>query len=99
MLPLSSARTHQTELPIEAGIPKSWNALVPIVSEAHFDTVCSFLLQHRPKEPVSASGYDTGTYHVTGGPERPEYGSRPRVGLTNRDFEDPGACLCRYTTY
>ena len=73
------------------------DATVPVVSEAHFDTVCSFLPQHGPEEPVSTSGCGTGTYYVTGGPERPKYGSRPMAGLISQDFRDLGACLRHYT--
>ena len=99
MLPLSLVWTHHTEFPIEAGISELWDAIVPVVSEAHFNTVCSFLPQHEPEEPVSASRCGTRTYHVINGLERPKYGSRLRTGFTGLDFRDPGASLCCYTTY
>ena len=97
MLPLSSTWAPETGLPTEVEVSELWDATVLVVSEAHSNIVRSFSPQHEPKEPVSALGCGTCTYHVTDGPEKPEYGSRLRVGLTGRDFGDPRACLRRYT--
>ena len=43
-------------------------------------------------------GCCTSAFCFTDRPERPENGSKPGTGLLGRDFGDPRACLCHYTT-
>ena len=74
MLPLSAAWTHETGLPLETGIPGFWDITVPVISRIGEDTVRSSIARYRPERPVSVSRSYTGTPHVTGRPERPEYG-------------------------
>ena len=74
MLPLSAAWTHETGLPPETGFPGFWDSIVPNSSKAGEDTVRSSTARYRPERPVSVSGSYTGTPHITGRPERPEYG-------------------------
>ena len=74
MLPLSAAWTHETGLPLEAGIPGFWDSTVPVSSRTGEDTVHSSTTRYRPERPVSVSGSYAGTPHFTGRPERPECG-------------------------
>ena len=74
MLPLSAAWTHEEGLPTETGIPGFWDSTVPVSSRTGEDIVRSSTARYRPEEPVSVSGSHTGTSHLTGRPERPEYG-------------------------
>ena len=80
MFPLPSAWKYEAELLIEAGIPRLRDTSVLVIGGMCTDAVCSFLPQHGPEGPVSASKCGTSTYHVIGRPERPEYGSRSRTG-------------------
>ena len=73
-LPLSAAWTHEEGLPLETGIPGSWDSTVPIGSRTEEDTVCSSTERYKPERPVSVSWSYTGTSHFTGRPERQEYG-------------------------
>ena len=74
MLPLSTAWTHETGLPPETGIPRFWDITVPVSSRTREDTVRSSTARYRPEMLVSVSGSYKGTPHITGRPERPEYG-------------------------
>ena len=74
VLPLPAAWTHEEGLPPETGIPGSWDSTVPVGSRTEEDTVCSSTARYRPERPVSVSGSYTSTSHLTGRPERPEYG-------------------------
>ena len=74
VLPLSTAWTHETGLPLETGIPGFWDITVPISSRTGEDTVHSSTARYRPERPVSVSGSYTSTSHFTGRPERLEYG-------------------------
>ena len=98
MFPFSSAWAHETGLPKEVEAPELWDTIVPVINKTHSDIVSSFLPQHGLDEPVLVLEYDTSTYHVTGKLERPEYGSRLRTRLTDRDFRDLRECLHLYTT-
>ena len=97
MLPLPSAWAYETRLSIEAGIPKLWDNVVPVISGTGADTVCSFSPQCWPDGPVSVSECFIGAYGYTDRIESPGYGSRLRPRLLGRYFKDPGACL-RYGT-
>ena len=74
MLPLSTAWTYETGLPLEAGIPEFWDSTVPVNSRTEEDTVHSSTARYRSERPISISGSYAGTPHFTGKPERPEYG-------------------------
>ena len=56
------------------------------------------LPQHRPGEPVSVLRCDIGTGYFVDRLERPSHGSRLGTGLIGRDFGNPWACLCHYTS-
>ena len=93
MLPLQSAWTYEAGLPPEAWISGPWDASVQVISGTCTDVICSFSPQCRLEEPVSVPMCCTSIFCYTNGLERPDYGSRWRTGLTDRDFGDPGACL------
>ena len=93
MLPLPLAWTYEARLPSEAGISRSWDASVLVISGMCTDAVCSFSLRCRPEEPISIPRCCTRTFYYIDGLERSAYGSRSRTGLTGRDFTDPRACL------
>ena len=98
MFPLPPSWTHEMGLPSKAGIPELWDTPVPVISGLFTDSVCSFLPHHGPGELVSVPRHCTGPYHFTIRPDGPGHGSRWRLGLTSRDFKDPGACLCHHTS-
>ena len=85
-------------LPLEARIPGFWDGTVPIISGTCTNVVCSFLPQCRTEGPVLDSECGTCTYHVIGRQERPEYGSRSRIGPIGQDFRDLRAYLHSCTT-
>ena len=74
MLPLLAARTHEEGLPPEIGIQGFWDNTVSVSSRTGEDTVHSSTAWYRLERPVSVSGSYTGTPHIIGRPERPEYG-------------------------
>ena len=74
MLPLLAAWTHEEGLPLETGIPRFWDSIIPVSSKTIEDTVRSSAARYRPEEPVLVSGSYTSTSHFTGRLERPEYG-------------------------
>ena len=84
------AWTYEAGLPLEARIPGLWDNTVPVISGTCTNTVCSFLPQCGPEEPVSVPRCCTSTFCFTDKPKRPKYGSRPGTWLTGRDFEDQG---------
>ena len=98
MLPLPSAETYKTRLPREAGILELRDTTIPAISGMRADAICSSYSQYGLREPVSILAYNTGSGCSADGPERPRHGSRSRAGLIGRDFRDPRACLCYYTT-
>ena len=55
-------------------VPRFWDSIVPGSSRTGEDTVHSSTALYKPERPVSVSGSYTGTPHITGRPERPEYG-------------------------
>ena len=97
MLFLPSAWTFKARLPSEARIPGIWDTSVQVISETGADPVCSFSPQYGPEGLVSVSRCCTGTFFYTDRLKRPEYGSKPRTGLTGRDFKDPRVCLRHHT--
>ena len=99
MLPLSAAWTCEMGIPLETGILKLWDTTVSGTSGASTDTVCSFLPQDGLEGPVSSIGYCANAFSVTDKSERPEYGSRQRLGVTGQPFKDIGACLRHSTTH
>ena len=74
MLPLSAAWTHEEGFPPEARIPGCWDSTVLVSSRTGEDTIRSSTARYKPERPISVSGSYTGTPHITGRPERPEYG-------------------------
>ena len=74
MLPLSTAWTHEEGLSPEKMIPGFWDNTLPVSSRTGEDTIRSSTARYRPEEPVLVSGSYTGTSHIIGRPERPEYG-------------------------
>ena len=98
MLSLPPAWTHETRLPIKAGIPELWDTSVPIISGTCTDTVCLSLPQHGPREPISVRRCGTCTSYFTNRLERPGLRLRSGAGLTGWDFGDPRACLRHYTS-
>ena len=49
MLPLSAAWTHEEGFPLETGIPRFWDSIVPISSKTGEDTVRSSTARYRPE--------------------------------------------------
>ena len=95
LLFLSLPWTYEAGLPLEARILRFQNNVVPDISGACTNTVHSSIPQCGPEEPISILRCCTSIFCYTDGPE---YGLRSRTGLTIRDFKDPEACLCHYTT-
>ena len=93
MLLLPSARTCETRLPSEAGIPRIWDTLVPVISRIDTDTVYSFSPKCGLEGPVLVSGCCTGSFYYADRPETLGFGSGSRAKLMGRDFRDLGACL------
>ena len=99
MFPLPSARTCETRLPAEVGIPRIWDTSVPVISGTGADTVCSLSPHCGLEGLVPVSGCITGAFCYAERPERSGFGPRSRTELTGRDFKDPKAYLCGGTTY
>ena len=92
------AWTLETRLSSEARILELWDTLVLVISGTFADSFCSSLPHHGPREPVSVSGCYTSPYYFTIRSDGPRHGSRLRLGLIGRGFEDPGACLRHHTS-
>ena len=86
MLLLATVWACETGLPLEIGIPRYWNSVVPFSCRAEECTIHSSTPYYGSEEPVSVSGCYTNTFGSTGGPEGLECGSRSGIGLTGRDF-------------
>ena len=97
MLPFPSAYTLEVGFSLEAEISELWDTSVPVISGTCIDVVCSSLPQHRLGETISVVGHCIGPYYFIVKPNKPEQGSRLRLGLISRDFRDLGACLRHYT--
>ena len=98
MFPLPSARTCETILPAEAGIPGIRDTLVLVISKTGADTVCSFSPQCGLEGPVSVLRCGTGAVCYTDRPERLGYRRKLRTGLMGQDYRDLRACLHYHTT-
>ena len=92
MFPLPSTQTCETRFPIEAEIPGIHDTSVPVISGTGANIVCSYSPQCGPEGPESVSGCGTGAFFYIDRPERSGYGLRPRTGLQDRDYRDPGVC-------
>ena len=90
--------TYEARLPLEARIPGFRDSAVPVINGIGKNIVCSFTPQCEPEEPASVPGCCTSAFCYIYMVERLGYGLRSRVGLTSRDFKDPGACLRNHTT-
>ena len=97
MFPLPSARTCETRLPAEVGIPGIRDTLIPVINGTGANTVCSVSPQCKPEGPASVTGCYIDAFCYTDRLERLAYGSRSRIRLTGRDFRDLGACLRHHT--
>ena len=90
MLPLPSPWAHETRFSTEAGIPESWDIIVPIISGTCADAICSSLPQHGLREPISVPGCYTSTYFFAYGQHGPGHGSGLRSRPPGRYFRDQG---------
>ena len=97
VLPLPAARIYEERLPLETGIPRFWDSVVPVSSIIGEDTIYSSTARYRQENPASVSGSCTGTSCYTGKPERLGYGPRQNTRPTGRDVTSSGACLCHHT--
>ena len=98
MLFLPSAWTYEAGLPLKVGIPGFRDNAVLVISVTGEDTVYSSTPQYWSEELVSVLGCCTSTSYYTDRPERPGYGSGPRIGPKGKDIRDSRACLRHHAT-
>ena len=98
MLPLPAARSYETGLPLEVGIPRFWGSVVPVVWGIGMDIVYSSTLQFGSEESTPVLGCCVGTFSYVDRPESSDYGPKQRTGLTGRDIRGTGTFLRHHTT-
>ena len=98
VFPMPLAGTLETGFPSEAGIPELWDTIVLVINGSCTDIACSSLPRHGPRKTISVLRCCTNTYYFADRPHGLGHGPTSRTGLIDRDFKDPGACLCHYTS-
>ena len=83
------AWTLETGFPLKVGIPELWDTVVPVISGACTNPVCSSLPRHGPGKTVSVPGCCKSTHCFADMPYGPRHGSRLRKRLTDLEFQRP----------